>query len=306
MITQEWILQRSAGMVWGLLVGDALGSTYEFGNGSAVPDQLSMVGGGPFKLKPGQVTDDGEMAITLLRSMAANGGHYNRGRVMAAYVDWAASSPVDMGMTTANALVPPHNLNQDSEANGALMRVAPIALLTVTHDIGHALGMAVADCTITHPNQVCINANLHFVWMLFQTIFNDWGNDEVLTFRHLKRQQLVSPSGFPKDVVNSWLEKPPADFTQQQGWVMIALGNAIYQLANATSYEQGITDTIKRGGDTDTNAAIAGALLGAKFGINGIPFEWVNAVRTCNPDRPEKFQAKLVDGAFDDMIIDAE
>ena len=65
-------------------------------------------------------------------------------------------------------------------------------------------------------------------------------------------------------------EAPPADFVHQQGWVLIAF-SALWQLLHAPGFEPGVVDTVMRGGDTDTNAAICGALLGAVYGLDAIP-----------------------------------
>ncbi|MGE5114623.1 MAG: ADP-ribosylglycohydrolase family protein [Acidobacteriaceae bacterium] len=43
-------------------------------------------------------------------------------------------------------------------------------------------------------------------------------------------------------------------------------------------------DTVMRGGDTDTNVAIAGALLGAVYGRAGIPQRWEQALLNCRPE----------------------
>jgi ADP-ribosylglycohydrolase len=56
-----------------------------------------------------------------------------------------------------------------------------------------------------------------------------------------------------------------------QGWVLIALQNAFYELLHAGTVEDGLARTILRGGDTDTNAAIAGALLGRCTGARACP-----------------------------------
>jgi len=48
--------------------------------------------------------------------------------------------------------------------------------------------------------------------------------------------------------------------------------------------EQGVVGTVMCGGDTDTNAAIAGALLGAVHGIAAIPAQWRDAVLSCRPE----------------------
>jgi ADP-ribosyl-[dinitrogen reductase] hydrolase len=46
-------------------------------------------------------------------------------------------------------------------------------------------------------------------------------------------------------------------------WVAIAYQNAFYHLARGSSFEDALVETVALGGDTDTNAAIAGALLGS-------------------------------------------
>jgi len=56
--------------------------------------------------------------------------------------------------------------------------------------------------------------------------------------------------------------------------MLLALQNAFYQLLHASSLERGVVDTVRAGGDTDTNAAIAGALLGAVHGRDVIPQQW--------------------------------
>jgi hypothetical protein len=76
---------------------------------------------------------------------------------------------------------------------------------------------------------------------------------------------------------------PPADSPRVQGWVLIALQNAFYQLLHAPTAEDGIVATVMAGGDTDTNAAIAGALLGAVHGRDSLRPSWVRLVLSCRP-----------------------
>jgi hypothetical protein len=65
--------------------------------------------------------------------------------------------------------------------------------------------------------------------------------------------------------------------------VRVAFQNAFYQLLHAPTLEEGVINTVRAGGDTDTNAAIAGALLGAAHGRSGIPAQWMDRVLTCRP-----------------------
>ncbi len=68
------------------------------------------------------------------------------------------------------------------------------------------------------------------------------------------------------------------------GWVLIALRNAFFHLGAGTGVEAAVIHTVGCGGDTDTNAAIAGALLGAADGRSVLPIRWVMPVLTCRPD----------------------
>lgn len=77
---------------------------------------------------------------------------------------------------------------------------------------------------------------------------------------------------------------PPADYLHQPGWVLIAFQNALWQLLDAESLEVGVVDTVMRGGDTDTNAAVAGALLGAVYRVDAIPTQWRVQLLNCRPE----------------------
>jgi ADP-ribosyl-[dinitrogen reductase] hydrolase len=76
---------------------------------------------------------------------------------------------------------------------------------------------------------------------------------------------------------------PPACDGECPGFVLIALRNAFYELLHAPSLEEGVVATVRRGGDTDTNAAIAGALLGAVHGRGSIPRQWRQMILSCRP-----------------------
>ena len=76
----------------------------------------------------------------------------------------------------------------------------------------------------------------------------------------------------------------PTEFQHHMGWVLIALQNAFFHLAAGTAVEPALIWTVAQGGDSDTNGAIAGALLGAADGRASLPVRWVMPVLTCRPD----------------------
>ena len=58
------------------------------------------------------------------------------------------------------------------------------------------------------------------------------------------------------------------------GYTLVTLRTALTAWWTAQSFEEGLRAVIEAGGDTDTNGAAAGALLGARFGLQGIPGRW--------------------------------
>jgi ADP-ribosylglycohydrolase len=78
---------RFHGALLGLAVGDALGTTLEFERPGDFEPIDDMVGGGPFKLEPGQWTDDTSMALCLAASLVKTGGFDPRDQ-MERYVRW--------------------------------------------------------------------------------------------------------------------------------------------------------------------------------------------------------------------------
>ena len=76
-------------------------------------------------------------------------------------------------------------------------------------------------------------------------------------------------------LVKEWLElvcsPTEVPFAPQIGWARIAFVHAFRHLRNGSSYLDALTAVLRGGGDTDTNACIAGGLIGAAVGVSGIP-----------------------------------
>jgi ADP-ribosyl-[dinitrogen reductase] hydrolase len=67
------------------------------------------------------------------------------------------------------------------------------------------------------------------------------------------------------------------------GVIDIAFMWSFYYLNKETSYSEALKDILLRGGDTDTNAAIVGGLLGAAEGIDGINKDQIKKVLDFDP-----------------------
>lgn len=89
---------------------------------------------------------------------------------------------------------------------------------------------------------------------------------------------------------------------ENQGWVRIALQHAFFHLQRSTDFEAAIVQTIFTGGDTDTNAGIAGALLGSVLGEHAIPKRWRETVRGCLPQRPVEYRSTGLDELAETLL----
>jgi ADP-ribosyl-[dinitrogen reductase] hydrolase len=292
-IADARLLARAQGCLLGQVVGDALGTGMEFSaSGSA-----RMIDGVFWNTIAGQPTDDSELALLLARTLAT-AGTFDLERVARGYHFWLHSKPFDCGMTVTRALkgIAPSDMeagraaaaamraaNAESQANGALMRISPLAIW------GHALpardlaAYARADASLTHPHPVCRDASAVYVVTVAHAIATGAGPRDV--WRHAV--DWAKAQGVQEAVQHALRDaesRPPKDYTTwAAGWVLVALQNALYQLLHAPNFEEGLVRTILAEGDTDTNGAIAGALLGAVHGRDAIPLHWRQMVLSCRP-----------------------
>ena len=275
---------RARGCLLGQLAGDALGSLVEFQSPAEIRRQYpegvrDLAAGGTWNTLAGQPTDDSEMALLLAR-MLIERGTYEAEAALEAYQFWLHSEPFDCGQTIATALR--GQLNPSSQANGALMRISPLGIFGANEPLGQVGAWAREDAGLTHPHPVCLQANALFAMALARAIDAGCGAEEL--YRDI-REWAADPPVDPglRETIDAAREEPPADYLRQQGWVRIAFGNALYQLLHAPTLEAGVIDTVQRGGDTDTNAAICGALLGAVHGWEAVPDRWRETVLSCRP-----------------------
>lgn len=288
--------ERFAGAIVGMMTGDALGAQVEFMSVLSIKDYFSCCSShlcmmrNPEKvLKAGQVTDDSEMAFSLGYAIIENNGSYNPTTVRKHYIKWANSRPMDIGITTQNALMREH-YDPRSEANGALMRISPLAAFYRNKTDAEIAKLAKADCNITHINRICESCNELYSIAIAHLI-----KGEPLMNMYNWLCSYAKEKEYPQaviEVLQNSQYRPPRTYTSKIGWVLTAFHNAFYRLINEASFDDIMRTTILSGGDTDTNAAIAGALAGAYYGINEIPDDWIITMKTCEPDRPKKYHPR--------------
>lgn len=289
------MLGRAQGCLLGQLAGDALGSLVEFQSPDDIlreyPDGVrELADGGTWNTIAGQPTDDSEMALMLARMLAEH-GRYDCEAARLAYVFWLDSGPFDCGSTVAGGLRGRHN--PDSQANGAMMRVSPLGIFGANYELDQVAEWARQDAAITHVHEVCQQANALYAMAIAHAVRE--GCDALSLYGRIVGWATdMEADDSLLNAISGAAEAPSADYTDLQGWVLIAFQNALWQLLNAENLEQAVIDTVMCGGDTDTNAAIAGALLGAIYGRSAIPDQWAHCVLNCRPDasQPHVFRPR--------------
>src|SRR5436305_8185076 len=90
--------------------------------------------------------------------------------------------------------------------------------------------------------------------------------------------ELAPPSGLEQEWAISREAAAEAASGPAIGYVGTALGVGSAALRNAACFEDGLIWAVNLGGDADTNGAVAGALLGARFGASQIPSRWLDGL----------------------------
>ncbi len=271
------ILNLIKGTLIGVAVGDALGAPHEFRN-QKLDNYTGTLHIEPFynfrfvKRRDviGQYTDDTEMTLTLAKSLVRN-KKYNRNDVILSYEKWALKSPL-MGVNTRTLFKgiktvrgfekrwnKQHNniLEKEwSQSNGSMMRCAPLAFI-----FGN--GPVIADCKLTNPSRINIDSNIIYVSAVRLAIL---GYPRITIFKHVSN---LSTTKETKHVLETVLNKELRSVTgKTKGWVLHSLYCSMWSLLYSKNFQEGMDWVINLGGDTDTNAAISGAMLGAIFGYN--------------------------------------
>lgn len=294
------MLGRAEGALMGQFAGDALGSHVEFLPPEAIRDLFpgglrEILPGGVWGTLAGQPTDDSEMALMLALSLEGHSS-YSAERAMEGYLRWWRSGPFDYGGTIAGAMRGARN--GESQANGAMMRVSPLGVFAAGHTLEDAARWAAADAALTHPHPVCTQANALFAMAIAHAV-RSGPTPEELYASVLSWTEEIGVEPELERAVREAADGPPENYgAPVEGWVVVAFRNALYRLLHSRSFEAGVVRTVMEGYDTDTNAAICGALLGAVHGIDAVPLQWREAVLGCRPEdgapgvmrpRPEEF-----------------
>lgn len=264
------LYRRALGAYLGLAVGDALGAPVEFLTAREIAQRgvhCEMTGGGWLKLKPGQVTDDTEMSLCLGRAWLQAGAWDAR---MAAehFAGWMKRNPIDIGNTCRRGIrrymldgTLEAEFSEGAAGNGAAMRILPIALATYGNDALFERA-AIEQAHLTHHHPLSDAATLALGHMV-HTLLSGQGAKQC------------------RKLANALVEAHPKfKFTpypkRASGYIVDTMQTVLHHFFSTDSFESCVVETVNRGEDADTTAAIAGMLAGALYGVESIPKRWLD------------------------------
>jgi len=271
----------------GLVVGNQLGvPTERLGSAKAIreafPQGVRDLAPSP---KGSPFDDDAAMALLLAESLAAR-GEFDATDVAERWVKWMKIDGRGIGPTTQRALRLIERGAEPFEAgrlarsagaaasNGAVMRCIPVAI-RYHENVDKLVRVSTQQAAITHADERCtwgaaavnlaarelLHGNPYFVEEVMHRL---QGAAPRLLVEAIRRVPWEPESDLPIAVPG------------EHGYVVHCVEIAFWCAVHRPSLEEALIFLAEAGGDTDTNAAVAGALLGARDGEAGIPPRWLD------------------------------
>ncbi len=284
-------LDRATGAVVGMAVGNALGAGYAF-EPRTVPHDVHLRGGGLGPYEAGEWVDDTAMAMPLLQVLASGQDLLSQSaqdEVAGRWVEWRATTK-DVAPVIADVLngyepaLGAESLRRTastrfafadggSAGNASLMRTTPITL-GYLFDPDRLAAAARLYSDLTHGNpeagDACVLWNLAQRHAILNAEFDvAVGLPWIPEHRQASWAQLITQAEVG----------PPEDFAVRNAWVSQVLQTAWSAINHCDvegpeHLEETLRLAVAAGGDTATVAAVAGGLLGARWGVSAIPLEW--------------------------------
>ena len=280
---------RARGVLLGLAVGNLLGLPVEGASQASIrdayPDGISEIDP---RERNRPMDDDLAQAVDLAEALAHDPdpalGFADR------LVRWRSENGRGIGIMTSTVIdylevglgVPgaakafwQERGSPETQPNGALMRCAPVALKHAL-DPAKLIEQTAATCSVTHfapgAQWSCIVVNAAIAMLLRGR--NPSRDDLLLT---------VTQDGAPAELI-AWMLAIPEAIDRRiaeervSGHTYLCMQAALWCLDTNDSLEAALIRIVNAGGDTDTNGAVAGAVLGARYGASAIPERWLDCV----------------------------
>lgn len=311
---EKIIDNKLCGMMSGVILGDVLGSPHEF-----VYNSLDYTGKIEYEIEHrsrflgirngvlGQFTDDTDMTISMIKAIWKNNGIYDREMVLKEYLNFANGCSflgrntryLFKGIKTIKSYEKRFNDMKEPEkncGNGCLMRACGLMLCENFED---ALEI---DYALTNPNEICKDACTIYLKVMKKIIEEDLGSqrDKDKLKEYLKELSEDTCDEVKKYI--KWaLEGRKIDAKKDKGYVLKGLYFAFASLFHFNNFEDGMKYVIEEGGDTDTNGAIAGGIMGCFYGKKKImksqKENW-NIIKDCDSSESQMKNCNTISDIF--------
>lgn len=255
--------------IYGLAIGDAIGVPYEFkARGSFVC--TDMIGYGTHDQPEGTWSDDTSMTIATCMSIK-NKKYISTSDIRRQFEMWLFDKKYtpygevfDCGNTCYYAIKNKKGeCDEWSNGNGSLMRIIPLAFIENITD------EEIRDVSaITHAHDISMDICVKYVHIA-KKLLNNLNIKEAI-------KETISADFFEH------LQESEIDSIKSDGYVVNTFNAALWCLVQTDNYKDCVLKAVNLGKDTDTTAAVAGALAGIYYGYDNIPEKWIEKLKVKN------------------------
>lgn len=288
------LADKIKGAIYGQAIGDALGLGTEFMDDSfmklAYPqgfchyDQIFQ-DEHRCRWKKGEWTDDTDMMLCIANAIIKDKG-VKLTTIANNFKAWASGVPMGIGAQTYKVLMVGNYTDSPIEVsmlvwemsgrksapNGGLMRTSVVGLLP--NDIEDN---AANICRLTHYDPRCVGSCVIVSELIHSLVYGPTPltYEKVMEVAKKYDERIVAFLEMSRKEDISILELQDS---KTMGYTLKTLGAALWAYWHAETFVEGLLAVVRAGGDADTNAAVACAILGAKFGFTSIPDEYVEGL----------------------------
>lgn len=294
------LIDRAQGVLLASACGDALGVPFEGTSSVILPQWVHMSGGGYGHYEPGQYSDDTEMAVCIA-DVLAHGGDPNTADGLDAvarnFLGWLDSDPADIGIQTRSvlgrtkvgigervsdamsrvALSHYHRRPQRSAGNGGIMRCGPIALAYL-NDREACASAARRVTRLTHADPLCEQNAVLMCEIIRVGVtmgeFKPYAGLDLLD---------ANDAAWWRTQIDTGLGRDPEALRSPKGYTVTCFQAALscwndVEFAPHRTLPELLRSAVCTRGDTDTVAAVAGAMYGSVLGASALEDQWIDDI----------------------------
>lgn len=285
---------RIKGLFFGQAVGDALGVGTEFMSAQQIAKYYpnGCLNYSDFiqdefrsKFEHGAWSDDTDQFLCICEAIIKNGSPTTIGFAKE-LMTWLKNGPADIGRTVYNVITLPNFAQEPhkaaklvwdasgkkSAANGAIMRTSILGAFKFW-DIEEVIRNTEAIAKVTHYDPRSVGSSVVLCYLIAQLINGLTVDAAVLKeIAGLYHPEIATYIDLALENNISVLK---LDDGRSMGYTLKTLGAALWTYFSGLSFREGVLAVVHAGGDADTNACVAGSLLGVKYGFDAIPNNWV-------------------------------